>query len=456
MDIVRNAQKRLRPHPFLYRLFTYIYVVYGEVTFFFHALLTGKLSSRFRGDPFPGLVSKQTIISYPLPDIAFNTIDHFREWLKKEGFRFQEGGWTFYIPPQRALQKHFAFLAPSYPQGAGLKILKDFRHPDSAKYARHMQSPAPGAALKRFLTPLPKLLVRVANYLYFHGLGMRVYDLIALKGLDLTLSAYVVEHLEGAPVTQKHYEGFMQQMRGLLYRKELMTVHESVDIMADFAPPDCSGNLILDRGTGRPVYVDFQGFIFRDEGRLLKKQFERTGEILSFPSPWNIFLEMMKEKGCSLEGKVVYEVSLSGRSFLYQALSQGAQWAVGWYPSEAVLPLRRILLSLGMTRFDLHQVEPTDVRPFNPDAPERYKKREEGILIIPASGDISSLWPRILELPWEFMLYQGPDPGSDRKKSKPSDQASWLKDVQVISSRRFRMDAGRENTALLMKRKRAE
>lgn len=449
MDIVRNAQKRLRPHPFLYRLFTYIYVVYGEVAFFFHALFAGKLLSRVRRDPFPGLVSQQAIVSYPLRDVACSTNDRFREWLKEEDFQFQEGRWTFYIPPQGSLQRHFGFVTESYPPNAGLKILKDFRHPDSARYTRHMQSPAPGAALKRLLTPSPKALVRVANYLYSHCLGVRLYDLIALEGRDRTLSAYVVEHLQGDPVTPVQYESFMDRMRGLLGRNEITTVHENVDIMADFAPPDCSSNLIMSTKDGKPLYVDFQGFLFRDEKRYIQTILLRSFSQRDTENQWRNIREMMKAVGFSLQGRVTYDIGCN-IEFLYYALSEGGQWVLGWGLPEVIASANRVLLALGATRFDLFERVIDQNTAFKSDIPARFKKERRGVLFYFAGGR-EGLPYGVSEIPWEYMIFEGDEGKNIEEYLKRVRDVSWLRNAEVLTHRSFSCGDSQTRVLILLR-----
>lgn len=377
---------------------------------------------------------------------------------------YQEGRWTFYIPPQFGLQEHFAFVG-RYPQPAGLKILKDFRHPDSAKYTRHMQSPAPGAALKRLLTPSPKALVRIANYLYFHDLGMKVYDLAALEGRDRTLSAYIVEHLAGAPVTQDAYETFMYRIRALLNRRELTTVHESVDIMADFAPPDCSRNLVMSEEKGRPLYVDFQGFLFKDEKRLIDdllgevNEKEEEGRSFFRSTPGNVktrwcnILKIMEAVGFSFHERVVYDIGCNTGSFLYYALSEGAQWAIGWDRPEVVASAERLLLGLGATRFDLFGRENGEDPEFKSDIPERYKTDTRGILFCHAP--FKGVAPGISEIPWEYMLLEG---YSGRNLEEPLEyfrDVPGVRNWEVLTHRSF-ADGDSPTGVILLRRERRE
>lgn len=327
-----------------------------------------------------------------------------------------------------------------------------------------MQSPAPGAALKRLLTPSPKALVRVANYLYSHGLGVRLYDLIALEGAERTLSAYVVEHMQGDPVTLDQYEAFMHRMRGLLGLNELTTVHESVDIMADFAPPDCSNNLVMSTKEGRPLYVDFQGFLFRDEKKFIQCIFEEAekkehlGGVLSFneggsrpvngslPGPlvarkgtesrWMNILELMKVVGFSLHGKVAYDVGCRIGLSLYYALSEGAQWAIGWDLPDVVSSANRVLLGLGATRFDLFGRVIDEFSEFKSDIPDRFRTERGGVLFCLEHGREGFPYG-ISEIPWEYMFFEGQRGHSYEKCLNRIRNTPWLKNSEVLTQRPF-------------------
>ena len=118
--------------------------------------------------------------------------DGLRADLTHLGVPFSEGGWTFYLPPSRQRDNAFPWIAQSFLQPRGLKILKDFRRPGDARYTPHDANPAPGAALLRQLTPAPIALVRVANALADAGLGVAVRDIVELHASGIGLTAYVV------------------------------------------------------------------------------------------------------------------------------------------------------------------------------------------------------------------------------------------------------------------------
>jgi len=479
MDLIQYVQKKTKPYPFLYKLLVLAYGPYGEIRFFIHALYTGKFKAKLRNSPLEEIVSKQKILEFSIGDDHFTTVDAFRQWLDRERIRYVEGGWTFFIPPQKGLSRHFDFISSHYPADSGLKVLKDFHHPEKARYTLHKQHPAPGAALKRWLTPSPVALIRVANYLYMHGIGGRIYDIMALKTGEHYLTCYVVQHVEGPEVEQKDYDAFMRRLKSLLEKGELTTIHESVDIMYDFEPPNCSGNLIMDGMGGKALFVDYQGFLFKNEEGMMEKIFAEVlekvhvgdsrfyWEARRYPNEsipdlsikkqdlgtrWQQFLEMMESNGCSFRERVVYDIGCNTGLLLYNALSEGAQWGIGWDNPEFVEFANRILLGLGATRFDLFGEVIREDTDFIFKVPERYRKKKDGILFYLAVDDCIGFPDGVSILPWEYMFYEGHADQNYAISLNRLQNIPWLRNTEVLSYRSFSDRDSREKVVILLKR----
>lgn len=478
MQLVRYVQQKVKPYPKIYDILLWIYSLYGEIKFFFHALFTGKLFVKYDKSLLSEFLSKQKILTYLLQENNFKTVDDFRQWLGRNAIQYIEGGWTFYIPPQEGLYRYFKFLSTNYPPDSGLKILKDFRSPDKAIYTNHKQHPAPGAALKRFLTPSPVSLLRVANYLYAHSLGMKVYDLIRLKGEDKCLTCYVVQHVEGPDVQPKDYDWFMKRLKSLLEQGEITTIHEKIGIMFDFNPPNCSNNLIMSCKDRRPLYVDFQGFLLRDEEKILSKivdevkdkvhfggvRFYRGGQKYLYQSipglavgkrdietRWQFLLEMMVECQCSFEDRTVYDIGCNAGLMLYNALSEGAQWGIGWDLPDVVESAKRVLLALGATRFNLFGEMISGDTVFKSRVPDRYKAKKNGILFFLAVSDHIGFPSGVGELPWEYMFYEGHANQSYEMSLERLRSVPWLKDADIVSHRCFADGDTPERVVILLK-----
>ena len=479
MQFVRYIQQKVKPYPKFYNFLIPIYSVYAEIQFFFHAIFTGKLFYRFDKNRFMGFLSKQKILTYPIQDITLQSSDDFRNWLEKEKLIFSEGGWTFYLPPQDGLWKSFSNILKNYPRQSGLKILKDIRHPDEARYTNHKQNPAPGAALKRFLTPTPKALLRVAAYLYVHGLGIRVYDLIALRCNNRLLTCYVVQHLDGPKVDQKDYDLFIDRLKATLDKGELSTIHEETETMWDFKPINCSGNLINNGKDGEPLYVDFQTFFLRNEVKVLEKilieiqdkvhfggvRFYRGGKKYLYQGipglsigkrdieiRWKHFLEMIEGCRCSFNDRIVYDVGCNTGLMLYNALSRGALWGVGWDMPEVTYSAEKLLLSLGATRFNLFGDRIHEDYNFFKCVPDRFKSKKNGILFFLAVSDHIGFPAGLADLPWEYMFYEGHANQDYKMSIDMLREISWLKNVKEISHRTFADGDTPKRVVILLKR----
>lgn len=422
MDLVRRIQKRAEPYPLLYKVLLTVYGVFGEARYFVHAVVSGKLKAKVKSSRWSAALSRQSIPYRVVPAEA-GSLDELRRWLNSRDIRFLEGGWTIYLPPQEAMGSCFGFLEDGYPSGAGLKILKHLEGPDRAKYTRHRQHPAPGVAVMRSLTPSPVALIRTANYLYCKGLGIRIHDIIGLVCRGRTLTCYVVEHVGGKVVKEEDYRTFMDCMQAVLEEGDLTTAHARVDIIEDLMPPDCNSNLRLRPTDGRPLYVDFQGFLFRNEDRVIERVLREAGPHVRFDIEetgrgrdpvWEIFTRMLGNAGCSLDGRPVMEVGLSSAFVAYEALAAGASWVLGWYPPPVKRRMERLLLTLGATRFDtfdLGPAAPYGEMPSAGELPRRFKTEKRGVLFVAGTGPTRSgpLTPGgpFKGFPWEYALCEG-------------------------------------------------
>lgn len=479
MQVIRYLQQKTRPFPWIYNLLVLAYSVFAEIGFFFHAIITGKLFDKLRKNRVIEFLPNQEILSYPVKNLTIQSVDDLRDWLKKQNIVFMEGGWTFYLPPQEGLRKLFGSFLQNYPAYSGLKILKDLRHPNQARYTNHRQNPAPGAALKRLLTPTPIALVRVANYLFYHDIGIRIYDLISLYCGNLSLTCYVVQHLDGYEIRQKDYDIFINRIKTILDEGDLSTIHERVNIMWDFQPPDCNGNLIYDDKVGKPLYVDFQTFYLRREDKILEKILTGIQDKLNYKGPlfnkegkrypyqqvhglslrkediknfWQCICEMLVETGCSLKDRVVYHVGCGTGLILYDSLACGALWGIGWDMPEVISGAERILLSLGATRFDLFGDHITEDYHFLKCVPERFKSRNNGMLYFLGDMDHMGFPMELLQVPWEYMFYEGHAHQSYDMTLEMLNQILCFEDLEVISHRVFSDGDTFERVVILLKR----
>ncbi len=471
-------KRKFASFPNFYKWLRSFYYLYLEVSFFFHAIITGKFLMRLNSKRSSNFTLKQGILQFSFEGGTFPTVDSFRSWLISNGLRFLEGRWTFYLPPQQNLHRHFGFLADNYPPDAGLKILKDFRFPTTAKYTNQRQQPRAGTCLKRYMTPSPLSLLQIANYLYLHGLGIKVYDIIALKGVSQTLSCYVVQHIEGIEVKIEDYHTFISNFKKVLSRGEITTVHESVDMMKDFNPPNCNNNLIMSTKYGKPLYIDFQGFLL-NEKKIMDSVIREVKDIVHFgnvrffrkgkkylyqslpglavgkrdtENRWQYFTKMLQESQLSLRDRVVYDVGCNMGIMLNNALAVGAQWGIGWDKPPVVECANKILLSVGATRFNLIDEEISPTTNFVSRIPDRYKKRKDGVLFFLAVSKHIGFPEGINNLPWEYMFYEGHASQDLENALESFKSVSWLNNTQILSQKYFADGDTGKRPVILLKR----
>ena len=467
MEPFINLKEKIKDYPNLSSLLYSINTLIKEIKYLFHALYTGKYFIKYNRRHVTSFLSKQKIITYELSDSDFITVDDLLKWLNNKCVEYIDRRWTIYIPPQKRLSNTFPFLKNNYPVDSGLKILKDFRHPDKALYAHPKLRKKHGSILKRLMTHSPVSLVRVANYLYDHQIGIRVYDLIALKGENVCLTCYVVKHIQGPTVQTDDYNLFIKNIKKLLKSGDITTVGETVENLKDFRPPNCNDNLFIDAKEGRATYVDFQGFLLFDENKIIdniindaKGNFHpgtvrsnKNGKkylLEQIPGLYigktnlknreDIFHKMLEECECSFENRVVFDIGCNTGLRIYNALSKGAIWGFGWDLPDVVAHSRKMLLALGATRFDLFKENISSNTDFTLDVPKRFMEKKDGILFFLNIGNQIEFTDSVKKMPWEFLFYEG----------SAVSQPEW---AEVISHRYVVLSTGQEKEVTLLRRR---
>lgn len=454
-----RARKRLRalvaPYPALYRLLLALWGAFFGLRFFLRALIAGRLRERRAPEETMAFLGRQTVPRLPtgLPECAD------AEALAAALPQAAVGGWTLYLPPEQALAV-CPDLARRYPAGAGLKILKDPAPPESARYTPHELNAAPGAELLRRLTPPPATLLRIAQALHRAGLGPRVHDLVALATPSGERTAYVVEDAP-EPAPADRHAPFLADLKAVLADSALATMHGRIEGTLDFEPPDCNGNLRLDRA-GRPVYVDFQAFTFRDElaelaaivddGRAsvhfgAGRGFRGGGAYLYQGIPgleagkrdvtrrWRDLETLLAEAGGSFQDRLVMDIGCNSGLMLYGGLARGACWGLGWDLPEVARVAGALLPALGATRSSVTGVAIGPETDFAADLPTHLREQRDGVLFYLSVSDHIGFPEGVAALPWRWMIYEGhADQGigdqAERLRAVP-----WLADAEIRASR---------------------
>jgi hypothetical protein len=368
-------------------------------------------------------------------------------WLDENSIRYQQGAFCIYIPPQKKVQKLFAPVLYAYPPNAGLKILKDLRAPSEARYPSTAADPSAPRVLG-LIGYHPLDYLRVANYLFDKGMGPRVYDLIGIQTPHNSLSSYVVQHVAGMVPSVEECTAFLERL-SLLYEDQLMPMISEWKTAKDFLPPDCRGNLIRDEVTGQALYVDFQGFMIKDAMQYILEVADETREDAHLGDPhwirrgkhlyqsipgfriakrdtdirWEMVKQALQRQGASVEGSTVFDVGCNAGLILYSALTDGAAWAVGWDRPDVAAAARRLLLSLGITRFDVigRNISPgTDMASTLP----KYVNSTDAILFFLSMRNHIGFPDGVKNLPFKYMVYE------DHHGVQISDVKNYLKEIE--------------------------
>ncbi len=411
----------------------------------FSSMTTNFISKKWGG---------QSFLEYPISVPHLENENDLVQFLKDSDIQINEGRWTVYVPPQEELERLFPFITEKYPRNAGLKILKSFGHPESVKYISQSYQSHP---YHPFLKGDMRQFIRVANHLYYIGIGPRLYDVIAMKTDTQTLTSFVIQHIDSDGLNDNDYVNFMAQLREIISQEVVVPMIQSWENHKDFSLPDCNENLIRSNTDGKLYYIDFQSFIFKSEKKYLKnivKQHKNTlhfgteaallgGKFLYQSIPgidhgrrdterrWKIFLELLEKVGEDLHDKVVFDICCNAGMVLYNCLVNGAYWGVGWdlpVVAEVAVSLQS---ALGITRLDVFGEEITDNTDFMKYLPPHLSSHKDCILFYLAAKKHIGFPEGVGKLPWTTMIYEGHGDEDFAKTREFFAKVSWLKDAKI-------------------------
>jgi hypothetical protein len=421
--------------------------IYGEVRFTAHAVRSGRLFVFQRNYALSRRLQIQKVITYTVDLPPLRDFHALIAWLDENSMRYQEGAFCIYIPPQERTQRLFGSVLSAYPPHSGLKILKELKAPTEAKYcSRDVHPSATRAAVRVNYRPLDYL--RVANYMYDKGVGPRVYDLIEIQTPHNSLSAYVVQHVAGTIPSMDECRAFLQRLDHL-YEDQLVPLLPGWKAAKDFRCPDCQGNLIRDEVTGKALHVDFQTFMVKDARQYILQIADEIREDVHFGSAhwirggkylhqsipglcigkrdvnprWNLFKQALQRQEVSVEGSVVFDIGCNAGMIMYLALTDGAAWAVGWGRPAVAAAARKLLLSLGMTRFDILGQNISSDTDFPSTLPLNVKLSKNSILFFLAIRKYVGFPDSVKDLPFKYMVYE------DDEGESLSDVKNYLKEI---------------------------
>jgi O-antigen/teichoic acid export membrane protein len=386
------------------------------------------------------------------------------DWLRARGIEVHEGGHTIYLPPQEQLRHLIPSVVAFYPPTAGFKILKDFRCPSQARYLRLNYRHVP-LLTNMIGTPGEQLLT--ANYLYFHKIGPRIWDLTCWRTQDKNYTVFVLDHVEGVEPTVDQCHEFLSLLKKVLATSYLRVLIPQWEENMDFMPPRCNGNLVYSQALRSLQYVDFQNFgltkrngwsreILADDKVLLHfgngAPSRRAGLNHSTVSSgttahrntdhcWPRLLSGLHDAGVDLHGRLVLDLGCDAGTILRHSLAEGAAWGIGWDQPAVVNRSRELLLSLGLTRFSLISVEMNSTYSLQDDIPVHLHDRlsQSVIFCLSVRQNVGFL-NSIRDMPWRALVYEGHE-GESLESAQAFLKPSLAGRLQIASA----FDAANEN-----------
>ena len=417
-----------------------------EIAWMARAVKAGTFLAYFKTNNSAGKMMDQKILRYEIDLPTFADHVALEDWLAVKGLEFKTGAFCIYLPPQGKLQEVFGAILAKYPAGAGLKILKDLKAPGEAKYVDRVLGNV--SRFDDLTSNNPIEQIRVANYLFHNEVGPHVFDLLELKTPHNELSAYVVQDVDGAVPTEIECQEFIERLK-VLFADQLLPF-PGWQGMEDFRCPNCKGNLLRDASSGKLLYIDFQSFMMKDNMKYIRQiaadlkndvhfgdqHFLRGGKYLYQSIPglhigqrmvderWELFTELLAGAGAMLDGNVVYDIGCNMGMMIHSALAEGARWAVGWDRPNIIPHSRKLLLAMGMTRFDLFAKDIDAQSEFAPQVPSNAVESKGSILFYLAMRKHIGFPDGVNDLPFEYILYEG------HENETLADTEGFLQEIQ--------------------------
>jgi hypothetical protein len=353
-----------------------------------------------------------------------------RDWLRRQGCTVEEGKHTLYLPPQAGLADLLPSVVRAYPATAGFKILKDFRSPGTSRYLTGTSK----ALVRDLITGPPADLLLPANYLHARGLGPRVWDLSHWHGDGRDYTVFVVDHVDGRSPRVEEFDAFQDRLTTEVESGYLRIPVPDWRTYPDFRPPDCRGNLLVDRQTDQPLYVDFQNFAVLASS-WTNELVRRAGEIAHFGDGrplrdgsylyqripgvaqtgkrnterrWNLILDELDKAEIALAGRTVLDFGCNSGMMLHAALSVGAGWAVGWDRPAITAVATELLSSLGTTRFALVGCNLDEGYDYLRDIPSHLSSTlDEAVVFYLAVRQHVGILQQLTQVRWRALVYEG-------------------------------------------------
>jgi hypothetical protein len=387
---------------------------------------------RWRGEtPSPWL---QSTLVFETPLRASDPLALHAE-LKAHGLTVLEGRHTLYLPPQPGLAAALGPVAHAYGPGCGIKLLKRFAAPHEARYLHHTDALGEAALLGGIHQQ-----ALAAAALAAMGLGPRCYDVAHLRAGATSITAMIVEHVDGRAPTLAEHARLLEALDALRSRGRLTLANPSGYACGDFAAPDCNGNLLVAPGAARGElrYVDPQVLLF-DVPAVIDDVIARHRDVLHFgdrlgvvnggqrflyqglpgrrdvgrrdpDDRFDLLEPLLAAHGASLRDRVVFDVCCNAGLMMAGALRRGARWAVGWDLPPVAAAARELLPLLGAGRSTVigrALQEPASLVDELPRHVYAAGQEPDGVCLFLAAWHHVGFPAGVGTLPWQWLVYEG-------------------------------------------------
>lgn len=376
----------------------------------------------------------QAVLDWEVPWPEFRSHDELQNWLREMDIEYCDGRWTVYIPPQPNLHRVLGAIPDHYPHSAGYKILKNFRSPHDAQYCFRETADVEQQMLWRKRGNVFDNL-KSANFLFVHDISPRCWDVTHWHASGQSYTVFVVDHVTGTPPSEAQGQVFVAALEQLSSGSLLKIVTKGRwQDRLDFRSPDFNRNLIVSAETGKLQYVDFQNFVvdsrlwtseliagqkavfhFGRHNPLTRREFIYQSvpgcNIISkrdVRKRWKYISSELVRNDISICSRVVLDVGCNQGVMMYQALSEGALWAIGWDRPKVVEQAEKLLFSLGASRFNVIGAELDAEYSLLEGVPSHVLAHmNEAILLYLSMRKHIGMMRDLSTLPWRVLVYEG-------------------------------------------------
>jgi len=397
------------------------------------------------------LLPVQAPQTFEIPGVNATSADELCEWFTLMGLEYQEGGHTIYLPPATIQKSVFAILNGKYPQGFGIKILKNPGSPHEATYifgSRRL------SWLHRKLIYRPPHLTLVSNLLFRKNIGPRLHDLAQLQFGDKVWTCFVLEHITGRVPSISRCNHGIARLRNLQWQGILALNLPEGWSDEEFRPPRCNGNAFVNEA-GEFKYIDFQNFLLCNyashvqavtaqaidaapsrsaSSESMENRVERGRHVLAEVSNdggrTKALKKLLRAAAVSLADHVVLELDCGLGVSLAQYLRLGAAWCHGWGRPELTRHAEQLLSALGCTRFSISPVDRKNNCPSEADLPDFIAHKNDYVVSI--CGPVrAGYWDFVLRVSWSLLIYEEDGSGDLSHIQFPSDLSVQLAGVET-------------------------